>query len=131
MSSMAIALLILAVTIVLFIWEPVPIIVTAIGHRLRLHRHYLCRRYFQGLQQHDHRPVSGHDGSRFFSVPHGNHRRNRPEDDQDNREKREKHYSGDSGCLLRVKRHLQQYRRYDGYGASCDSYVSRCWLRTV
>ena len=31
MSSMAIALLILAVTIVLFIWEPVPIIVTAIG----------------------------------------------------------------------------------------------------
>lgn len=31
MSSMTIALLILAITIVLFIWEPVPIIVTAIG----------------------------------------------------------------------------------------------------
>lgn len=34
MSSMAIALLILAVTIVLFIWEPIPIIVTAIGASL-------------------------------------------------------------------------------------------------
>lgn len=31
MNSMAIALLILAVTIILFIWEPIPIIVTAIG----------------------------------------------------------------------------------------------------
>ncbi len=31
MSSMAIALTILAVTIILFIWEPIPIIVTAIG----------------------------------------------------------------------------------------------------
>lgn len=31
MSQMAIALIILAITIVLFIWEPIPIIVTAIG----------------------------------------------------------------------------------------------------
>lgn len=31
MNSMAIALIILAVTIVLFIWEPIPIVVTAIG----------------------------------------------------------------------------------------------------
>lgn len=31
MSQMAIALIILAITIILFIWEPVPILVTAIG----------------------------------------------------------------------------------------------------
>ena len=31
MNSMLIALLILAVTIALFIWEPIPIVVTAIG----------------------------------------------------------------------------------------------------
>lgn len=31
MSPISIALIILAVTVILFIWEPVPIIVTAIG----------------------------------------------------------------------------------------------------
>ena len=31
MNSMVIALLILAATIALFIWEPIPIVVTAIG----------------------------------------------------------------------------------------------------
>lgn len=34
MSAMASALLILAATIVLFIWEPIPIVVTAIGASL-------------------------------------------------------------------------------------------------
>ena len=31
MSPITIALIILAITVVLFIWEPIPIIVTAIG----------------------------------------------------------------------------------------------------
>lgn len=36
MSPISIALIILAVTVILFIWEPVPIIVTAIGASIAL-----------------------------------------------------------------------------------------------
>ena len=51
MSPISIALIILAVTVILFIWEPVPIIVTAIGAstRLCLYRFDRCERHLRRL----------------------------------------------------------------------------------
>lgn len=56
MSPISIALIILAVTVILFIWEPVPIIVTAIGASIAfaygaafcgIHHNILCSAFIQ------------------------------------------------------------------------------------
>ena len=65
MSPISIALIILAVTVILFIWEPVPIIVTAIGASIAF--------AYTGLidSLHDALPISAgrHDGHRLLPVP--------------------------------------------------------------
>ena len=64
MNSMVIALLILAATIALFIWEPIPIVVTAIGASIL----YAYTGIIEGNTIFS--GYNSHDGCRRILVPH-------------------------------------------------------------
>ena len=68
MNSMVIALLILAATIALFIWEPIPIVVTAIGASILYAYTGIIEvnTIFSGYNS----SSGSHDGCRRILVPH-------------------------------------------------------------